>query len=104
VSPISPITNFLNIVDIIIFVIIIVVTLINIANSLCAIFYNNIHMAKRNYSVIVRNMAICSFFVSPFLGYLYVQSKMVGMEKGIHDDLNRISRKGKTLADVPRKN
>lgn len=65
--------------------------------------YNNIHMAKRNYSVIVRNLAICSFILSPLLGYLYVQSKMVSMEKGIHDDLNRIALKGKTLADVPRK-
>jgi hypothetical protein len=25
------------------------------------------------------------------------------MEKGIHDDLNRIKSKGKTLADIPRK-
>lgn len=40
---------------------------------------------------------------APFCGYLYVNSKMVNMEKGIHDDLARIKSKGKTLADVPRK-
>ena len=61
-------------------------------------------MAKRDYAALVKNLAICSFFLSPFLGYLYIQSKMVSMEQGIHDDLRRITSKGKTLADVPRKN
>jgi hypothetical protein len=60
-------------------------------------------MAKRNYAVWAKNLAICSFIISPILGYLYVRSKMVSMEKGIHDDLRRITSKGKTLADVPRK-
>jgi len=60
-------------------------------------------MAKKNYSKLVKNLALCSFVISPLLGYLYVQSKMVNMEKGIHDDLRRIETKGKTLADVPRK-
>ena len=51
----------------------------------------------------MRNLGICSFIVSPILGWLYVEAKMKNMEKGIHDDLNRIRSKGKTLADIPRK-
>lgn len=51
----------------------------------------------------MRNLGLASFVVSPLLGYIYVQSKMKNMEKGIHDDLNRIKSKGKTLADIPRK-
>lgn len=36
---------------------------------------------------IIRNLGISSFVVSPIIGYLYVQSKMKNMEKGVHDDL-----------------
>lgn len=56
-----------------------------------------------NWPKLFKNMAIASFVISPYLGYLYVNSKMVSMEQGIHDDLARIKSKGKTLADVPRK-
>lgn len=56
-----------------------------------------------NWPKVVRNLGIVGILVSPYLGYLYVNSKMVSMEKGIHDDLARIKSKGKTLADVPRK-
>lgn len=58
---------------------------------------------KTNVPKIIRNLGIASIFVSPVLGWLYVQSKMKGMEKGIHDDLARIRSKGKTLADIPKK-
>lgn len=56
-----------------------------------------------NWPKLFRNMAVVAIFAAPYLGYLYVNSKMVNMEKGIHDDLARIKSKGKTLADVPRK-
>mgnify|MGYP006876294992 CR=1 FL=1 len=56
-----------------------------------------------NWPKSFRNLGIVLIFASPYLGYLYVNSKMVNMEKGIHDDLARIKSKGKTLADVPRK-
>lgn len=46
---------------------------------------------------------MASFIISPILGWIYVQSKMKNMEKGIHDDLARIKSKGKTLADIPKK-
>lgn len=55
------------------------------------------------YTKIIRNLGISSLFISPLLGWIYVKTKMQGMEKGIHDDLNRIKSKGKTLADIPRK-
>lgn len=60
-------------------------------------------MNKSKMAKIVRNLGIASFVVSPILGWLYVQSKMKNMEKGIYDDLERIKSKGKTLADIPRK-
>jgi hypothetical protein len=41
--------------------------------------------------------------VAPVCGYLYVDAKMKGMEKGIIDDLRRIESKGKNLSDIPRK-
>lgn len=50
-----------------------------------------------------RNSIILTMFVAPVLGYLYMESKMKTMEKGIHDDLARIESKGKTLGDIPRK-
>jgi hypothetical protein len=55
------------------------------------------------YTKIIRNLGISSLFISPLLGWIYVRTKMKNMEKGIHDDLNRIKSKGKTLADIPRK-
>lgn len=55
------------------------------------------------YTKIVRNLGMASFIISPILGWMYVQSKMKNMEKGIHDDLARIKSKGKTLADIPKK-
>lgn len=58
---------------------------------------------KINVPKMIRNFGIASIFISPVLGWLYVQSKMKNMEKGIHDDLARIKSKGKTLADIPRK-
>jgi len=54
-------------------------------------------------SKVVRNLGLASFVISPLLGWLYVQSKMKSMEKGIYDDLERIKSKGKTLSDIPRK-
>lgn len=51
----------------------------------------------------LRNGVIVLMFTAPVLGYLYVNSKMKGMEKGIEDDLKRIQSKGKTLGDIPRK-
>lgn len=56
-----------------------------------------------NWPKMFRNLGVVLIFAAPYLGYLYVNSKMVGMEQGIHDDLARIKSKGKTLADVPRK-
>jgi hypothetical protein len=56
-----------------------------------------------NWPKLFRNFGIVCFLTAPVFGYLYVNSKMVSMEKGIHDDLARIKSKGKTLADVPRK-
>jgi hypothetical protein len=56
-----------------------------------------------NWPKMFRNFGVVAIIASPCLGYLYVNSKMVNMEKGIHDDLARIKSKGKTLADVPRK-
>ena len=50
-----------------------------------------------------RNGLLGTMVVAPYLGYLYVSSKMVTMEKGIEDDLERIKRKGKSLSDIPRK-
>jgi|LakMenEpi03Aug12_release.lakeMendotaPanAssembly.Ray.scaffolds.fasta_scaffold5208022_1 hypothetical protein len=60
-------------------------------------------MSKNNWPKMFKNFGIVCFIVSPILGFLYVRSKMVSMEKGIHDDLARIKFKGKTLADIPRK-
>lgn len=51
----------------------------------------------------LRNSLIVVMVSAPVLGYLYVDSKMKGMEKGIEDDLKRIQSKGKTLNDIPRK-
>jgi hypothetical protein len=51
----------------------------------------------------LRNGVIALMISAPVLGYLYVSSKMKGMEKGIEDDLKRIKSKGKTLGDIPRK-
>lgn len=51
----------------------------------------------------LRNGVIALMISAPVLGYLYVSSKMKGMEKGIEDDLKRIQSKGKTLGDIPRK-
>jgi hypothetical protein len=51
----------------------------------------------------LRNTLIGIMVVSPVIGYLYVDSKMKGMEKGITDDLLRIQKKGKDLSDIPRK-
>lgn len=56
-----------------------------------------------NWPKMFKNFGIFAIIASPILGYLYVNSKMVNMEQGIHDDLARIKSKGKTLADVPRK-
>ena len=52
---------------------------------------------------VVRNLGLSCFVIAPISGWLYVESKMKNMEKGIHDDLDRIRRKGKTLADIPKK-
>ena len=60
-------------------------------------------MKNRNYFKIMRNLGICSFVVSPILGWLYVEAKMKNMEKGITDDIKRIQAKGKTFHDIPRK-
>lgn len=51
----------------------------------------------------LRNALMGIMVVAPGAGYWYVNSKMVGMEKGIQDDLKRIQSKGKTLGDIPRK-
>jgi len=51
----------------------------------------------------LRNFLICTMVSAPVLGYLYVDSKMKRMEKGIEDDLKRIESKGKSLRDIPRK-
>lgn len=56
-----------------------------------------------NWPKMFRNLSVVLILSAPYCGYLYVNSKMVNMEKGIHDDLARIKSKGKTLADVPRK-
>lgn len=56
-----------------------------------------------NWPKLFRNFGLVCFVTAPILGYLYVNYKMVSMEKGIYDDLARIKSKGKTLADVPRK-
>jgi hypothetical protein len=56
-----------------------------------------------NWPKMFKNFGLLAMISAPFCGYLYVNSKMVNMEKGIHDDLARIKSKGKTLADVPRK-
>jgi hypothetical protein len=50
-----------------------------------------------------RNTFIGLMIVAPVCGYLYVDAKMKGMEKGIIDDLRRIESKGKNLSDIPRK-
>jgi hypothetical protein len=50
-----------------------------------------------------RNAGLSCIVIAPIWGWWYVNSKMKRMEKGIHDDLARIKRKGKTLADIPRK-
>jgi len=50
-----------------------------------------------------RNTLIGVMLTAPIFGYWYVSLKMVAMEKGITDDLKRISSKGKTLSDIPRK-
>ena len=42
---------------------------------------------KSSYTKIIRNLGIASLFVSPLLGWIYVDTKMKGKEKGIHDDL-----------------
>lgn len=55
------------------------------------------------YYKYVRNFFICLMVVAPPLGYLYVDSKMKRMEKGIEDDLKRIEAKGKSIRDIPRK-
>ena len=60
-------------------------------------------MKKYNWYKVARNFGLACFVISPILGWLYVESKMKVMEKGIHDDLARIKSKGKTLADIPRK-
>ena len=60
-------------------------------------------MPKLNYAKLARNVGLSMFKIAPTCGYLYVRSKMVQMEKGIHDDLKRIKSKGKTMADIPRK-
>lgn len=59
--------------------------------------------SKLKYLRWIKNAGITMFFVSPFMAYWYVQSKMKNMEKGIYEDLKRIESKGKTLADIPRK-
>lgn len=51
----------------------------------------------------LRNTFIGVVITAPIVGYWYTDSKMVNMEKGVHDDLRRIQMKGKTLADIPRK-
>jgi len=51
----------------------------------------------------LRNLLIGIMVASPVAGYLYVNSKMKTMEKGITDDLLRIKNKGKNLSDIPRK-
>ena len=48
-------------------------------------------------------LGIGGFVLSPPLGAWYVNRKMLDMERGIHDDLNRIKKKGKTALDIPRK-
>ena len=58
---------------------------------------------KFNWWRYVRWMGFCGFVLSPPIGAWYVNMKMLEMEKGIHDDLNRIKRKGKTVGDIPRK-
>ena len=61
-------------------------------------------MAKKGFNFkIVRNFGLGLAVAAPFAGYWYVSSKMKIMEQGIHDDLKRIKEKGKTLADIPRK-
>ena len=61
-------------------------------------------MAKNKFNFkIARNIGLGLMVIAPICGHLYVKSKMVTMEKGIHDDLNRIRIKGKSLADIPRK-
>ena len=51
----------------------------------------------------LRNSLILTMVSAPVLGYLYVDSKMKRMEKGIEDDLRRIEAKGKNLSDIPRR-
>lgn len=51
----------------------------------------------------IRWLGITCFLVSPPIGAWYVNEKMKQMEKGVHDDLNRIKMKGKTVGDIPRK-
>ncbi len=58
---------------------------------------------KLNWWKWVRWLGIGGFVLSPPIGAWYVKYKMVDMEKGIHDDLRRIKRKGKTVGDIPRK-
>ena len=52
----------------------------------------------------LRNIFMTACILSPVAGYLYIESSMKRMEKGIDDDLKRIASKGKTLSDIPRKN
>lgn len=58
---------------------------------------------SKNFYKYAKYLGISSLFISPLLGYLYVEAKMKTMEQGIHDDLARIKSKGKTIADIPRK-
>ena len=60
-------------------------------------------MKKTNWYKVFRNAGLSMYIIAPIAGWIYVDSKMKGMEKGIHDDLNRIKSKGKTLADIPKK-
>ena len=60
-------------------------------------------MKKINWYKVIRNFGFSMYIIAPIVGWLYVDMKMKGMEKGIHDDLNRIKSKGKTLADIPKK-
>jgi hypothetical protein len=60
-------------------------------------------MAKINITKWAKWIGYAGFFLSPPIGIWYVQAGMKRMEKGVHDDLERIRMKGKTVGDIPRK-
>ena len=51
----------------------------------------------------IKRISLFAALIAPIVGAWYTRLKMKQMEKGIHDDLKRIENKGKTLADIPRK-